>query len=62
MAYAIAESKSPGEFTLFAVPVATASARDTSFEITVAASALPKLSECPTVPDEVQTPVGVSSG
>ncbi len=42
--------------------VAAASASATEGEITIAASALPKLSECPTVPDDVHTPRGVSFG
>ena len=38
--------------------VAAASARAADSASTIAASARPKLSECPTVPDDVHTPSG----
>ena len=41
--------------------VAAASAREVEEAIMVTASALPKLRECPTVPEEVHTPRGVLS-
>ena len=48
--------------TLLPMAVAAASAREVEGEKTMTASAYPKLRECPTVPEEVQTPRGVSSG
>ena len=41
--------------------VAAASARAVDFDLMQTASAVPKLSEWPTVPDDVQTPTGVSA-
>src|SRR3989339_1750569 len=53
---------SSGVFTRLHTAVAAASAREADFAIIVAASALPKENEWPTVPEEVHTPHGVSSG
>ncbi|MBA7644330.1 hypothetical protein ES703_52072 [subsurface metagenome] len=41
------------------IAVAAASARAVDLESTITASALPWLRECPTVPEEVQMPMGV---
>lgn len=49
-------------FTLFPMAEAAASASVEDGEITHTASAFPKLNDGPTVADEVQIPIGVSSG
>ena len=48
--------------TTLPMAVAAASAREAFCEMTTTASALPKLNECPTVPDEVQTENGFFLG
>src|SRR4030066_2214059 len=49
-------------FTLLPTAVATESAKAVEGDTMVTASALPKLKDGPTVPDEVQTPSGISEG
>ena len=44
----------------FPTDVAAASASAVDFDLMHTASAIPKLKECPTVPDDVQIPSGVS--
>ena len=44
----------------FPTDVAAASASAVDFDLMQTASAIPKLKECPTVPDDVQIPSGVS--
>jgi hypothetical protein len=61
-ARARASFMSEAVFTRFPRRVATASARAVLGEMTITASALPKLREGPTVADEVQTPRGKRSG
>ena len=45
----------------FPAAVAAASASAADLDLIQTASATPKLRECPTVPDEVQMPSGVST-
>lgn len=54
--------KSCFDFTKLPVAVATASAKLAFFDKTITESALPKLNEWPTVPEDEHTPKGVSAG
>jgi len=47
-------------FIRLPIAVADVSARAVEGDITITASEFPKLKECPTVPEEVQIPRGVS--
>ena len=62
LAKTAALSKSLVEAIRFPVAVATASAKEVFFEKIIAASAFPKLKECPIVPEDVHMPKGVSFG
>ena len=62
LANSIPAGISSADPTRFPTAVATASARAVEGERITAASARPKLFECPTVPEDVQMPIGVRSG
>ena len=55
-------SKSSLDVTRLAQAVATASAKDAFLDKITTLSALPKLKEWPTVPEDVHMPIGVSFG
>ena len=48
------------DFVMFPIAVAAASASETDLAFMQTASAFPKLNEWPTVPDDVQIPIGIS--
>ena len=58
----MASGISRASLTTLPMAVAAASAKEVEEERAMTASALPRLSECPTVAEEVHIPRGVSSG